>query len=291
MAHAAMVRTQPNPQAARAAQGIGRALSLIILALGGLFMLVPLAWMLSASLMPLSEVVKVPPVWFDISKYSLNNYRETLVDLEFARFFLNSLFIAVVITAAQLFTSSMAGYAFARFRFPGRSVLFVVVLSTMMIPFQVIMIPLFLMMIGLNLDNTFGGLILPAIVSPFGIFMMRQSMMSIPTALLEAARIDGASEFYIFFRIVLPLSRTALAALGILVFLASWDNYLWPLIITNSESLWTLPIAMSRLTEQYLSQTHLQMAGAAIMFLPILIVFIVLQRHFIEGIALGGLKG
>jgi multiple sugar transport system permease protein len=291
MTQATMTRTQPNQQLSRAAHGVGRALSLLILVLGGLFMLVPLAWMLSASLMPLSEVVKVPPVWFDISKYSLGNYRETLIDLEFARFFLNSLLIAAIITLAQLFTSSMAGYAFARFRFPGRSVLFVVVLSTMMIPFQVIMIPLFLMMIGLNLDNTFGGLILPAIVSPFGIFLMRQSMMSIPTALLEAARIDGASEFFIFFRIVLPLSRTALAALGILVFLASWDNYLWPLIITNSESLWTLPIAMSRLTEQYLSQTHLQMAGAAIMFLPILIVFLVLQRHFIEGIALGGLKG
>jgi multiple sugar transport system permease protein len=292
MTQAVMTRRSHDAQpTARVARSLGKTASLLILVLGGLFMLVPLAWMLSASLMPLSEVIKVPPVWFDLSKFSLNNYRETLIDLEFAKFFLNSLLIATLITAAQLFTSSMAGYAFARFRFPGRSVLFVVVLSTLMIPFQVIMIPLFLMMIGLNLDNTFGGLIIPAIVSPFGIFMMRQSMMSIPTALLEAARIDGASEFFIFFRIVLPLSRTALAALGILIFLASWDNYLWPLIITNSEALWTLPIGMARLTEQYLSQTHLQMAGAAIMFLPILIVFLVLQRHFIEGIALGGLKG
>jgi multiple sugar transport system permease protein len=121
--------------------------------------------------------------------------------------------------------------------------------------------------------------------------MMRQSMMAIPNALLEAARIDGASEFYIFFRIVLPLCRTPLAALGILIFLASWDDYIWPLIITNSETLWTLPVGMSRLTQQYLSQTHLQMAGASIMFIPILIVFLLLQRHFIEGIAMSGLKG
>lgn len=291
MTSAAMIRTRTTQPLSRAASSVGKALSLLILTLGGIFMMIPLGWMLSASLMPLSEVVKVPPVWFDVSKWSLNNYVETLVNLGFARFFLNSLLIAAVITFAQLFTSSMAGYAFARFRFPGRSVLFVVVLSTMMIPFQVIMIPLFLMMIGLNLDNTFGGLIIPAIVSPFGIFMLRQSMMAIPTALLEAARIDGASEFYIFFRIVLPLCRTPLAALGILIFLASWDNYIWPLIITNSETLWTLPIGMSRLTQQYLSQTHLQMAGASIMFIPILIVFLLLQRHFIEGIALGGLKG
>lgn len=291
MTQAATTRIRAAQPLSQVTSGIGKTLSLVILAVGGLFMLLPLLWMLSASLMPLSEVIKVPPVWFDISKFSLNNYVETLIDLKFTHFFLNSLLVASLVTAAQLLTSSMAGYAFARFRFPGRSVLFVVVLSTMMIPFQVIMIPLFLMMIGLHLSNTFGGLIIPMIVSPFGIFMMRQSMMSIPTALLEAARIDGASEFYIFFRIVIPLSRTPLAALGILIFLASWDNYIWPLIITNSESLWTLPLAMSRLTEQYISQTHLQMAGAAIMFLPILIVFLVLQRHFIEGIALGGLKG
>jgi multiple sugar transport system permease protein len=265
---------------ARVTSRLGRALSLVVLTLGGILMMIPLVWMISASMMPLSEVIKVPPVWFDISKWSLNNYFETLVDLGFARYFLNSLLVALVVTFAQLFTSSMAGYAFAKFRFPGRNVLF-----------QVIMIPLFLMMIGLNLDNTLGGLILPAIVSPFAIFMLRQSMMAIPNALLEAARIDGASEFYIFFRIVLPLCRTPLAALGILIFLASWDDYIWPLIITNSEALWTLPVGMSRLTQQYLSQTHLQMAGASIMFIPILIVFLLLQRHFIQGIALSGLKG
>jgi multiple sugar transport system permease protein len=167
---------------------LGRVLSLAILTLGGVFMLLPLVWMLSASLLPLQEVIKVPPVWFSVSEYSFNNYAEVWLNLEFYRFFLNSLLVAVIITVAQLLTSSMAGYAFARFRFFGRGVLFVVVLSTMMIPFQVIMIPLFIMMVGLNLVNTFGGLIIPAIVSPFGIFMMRQSMMSIPTALLEAAR-------------------------------------------------------------------------------------------------------
>jgi multiple sugar transport system permease protein len=185
----------------------------------------------------------------------------------------------------------MAGFAFARYDFPGRTVIFLLILSTMMIPFQVIMIPLFIMMARLHMVNTIWGMIIPAIVTPFGIFMMRQFMLNVPKALLEAARIDGASEPYIFARIMLPLCKPAIAALSIFAFLGSWDNFLWPLIIINSKELWTLPIAMSRFTEQYISQTHLQMAGASIMFIPVLIVFLLMQRNFIEGIAMTGLKG
>jgi len=258
---------------------------------GGVWMLLPLVWMLSASLMPLSEVIKVPPVWFAPDKYSLANYIEVWGRIGFARFFFNSTFVAVTITLAQLLTSSMAGFAFARYEFPGRTVIFILILSTMMIPFQVIMIPLFIMMARLGMVNTYWGMIVPAIVTPFGIFMMRQFMLSVPKALLEAARIDGASEPYIFSRIMLPLCKPAIAALAIFAFLGSWDNFLWPLIIINSKELWTLPIAMSRFTEQYISQTHLQMAGASIMFLPVLIVFLLMQRNFIEGIAMTGLKG
>jgi multiple sugar transport system permease protein len=146
-------------------------------------------------------------------------------------------------------------------------------------------------MARLHIVNTYSGLIIPAIVTPFGIFMMRQFMLGVPKPLLEAARIDGASEPYIFTRIMLPLCKPAIAALAIFAFLGSWDNFLWPLIIINSKQLWTLPIAMSRFTEQYISQTHLQMAGASIMFLPVLFVFLLMQRNFIEGIALTGLKG
>ncbi len=266
-------------------------LGLLVLVFGAVWMLLPLVWMLSASLMPLSEVIKVPPIWFAPAKYSLNNYLEVWGRVGFSRFFMNSVFVAFTITFAQLLTSSMAGFAFARYRFPGRTVIFILILSTLMIPFQVIMIPLFIMMARLHFVNTYWGMIIPAIVTPFGIFMMRQFMLGVPKPLLEAARIDGASEPYIFSRIMLPLCKPALAALAIFAFLGSWDNFLWPLIVINSKELWTLPIAMSRFTEQYISQTHLQMAGASIMFIPVLIVFLLMQRHFIEGIALSGLKG
>lgn len=288
---AAMVGVITQRRRRRWSEWITLGLGFLVLLAGGVWMLLPLVWMLSASLMPLSEVIKVPPVWFAPDKYSLANYIEVWGRIGFARFFFNSVFVAVTITLAQLLTSSMAGFAFARYEFPGRTVIFILILSTMMIPFQVIMIPLFIMMARLGMVNTYWGMIVPAIVTPFGIFMMRQFMLSVPKALLEAARIDGASEPYIFSRIMLPLCKPAIAALAIFAFLGSWDNFLWPLIIINSKELWTLPIAMSRFTEQYISQTHLQMAGASIMFLPVLIVFLLMQRNFIEGIAMTGLKG
>ncbi len=269
----------------------GRFAGLLVLLAGGVWMLLPLVWMLSASLMPLSEVIKVPPVWFAPQKYSLENFREVWFEVGFWRFALNSVFVAMTITGAQLLTSTMAGFAFARYEFPGRTVIFIVILSTLMIPFQVIMIPLFIMMARMGIVNTYAGLIVPALVTPFGIFLMRQFMLGVPKSLLEAARMDGAPEPFIYARIMLPLSKPAIAALTIFTFLAAWDDFLWPLIILNSKEKWTLPIAMSRFTEQYISQTHLQMAGAAVMFLPVLIVFLMMQRNFIEGVAMTGLKG
>ena len=270
---------------------LGKGIGLFVLLIGGIWMLLPLGWMLSASLMPLSEVIKIPPVWFAPAKYTVGNFSEVWFDIGFWRFSLNSAFVALTITTCQLLTSTMAGFAFARYEFPGRTVIFIVILSTLMIPFQVIMIPLFIMMAKLGLVNTYWGMIVPAIVTPFGIFLMRQFMLSVPKSLLEAARIDGASEPFIYARIMLPLSKPAIAALTIFTFLAAWDDFLWPLIIINSKQKWTLPIAMSRFTEQYISQTHLQMAGAAVMFLPVLIVFLMMQRNFIEGVAMTGLKG
>ena len=272
-------------------QNVGQILGLLVLTAGGIWMLLPLVWMLSASLMPLSEVIKVPPVWFAPTKYSPANYLEVWTSAGFWRFFLNTVFVSVSITFLQLLTSTMAGFAFARYEFPGRTLIFIVILSTLMIPFQVIMIPLYIMMARLGLVNTYWALILPAIITPFGIFLMRQFMLSIPKSLLEAARIDGASEPYIYSAIMLPLCKPAIAALTIFTFLSAWDDFLWPLIIINSKELWTLSIGMSRFTEQYISQTHLQMAGASIMFLPVLVVFLLMQRSFIEGITMTGLKG
>jgi multiple sugar transport system permease protein len=293
MTDIAIPRPKSEPRSRRLSwlQIVGVSLGLVVLTAGAVWMLLPLVWMLSASLMPLSEVIKVPPVWFAPLKYSFANYVEVWARIGFSRFFFNSAFIAITITLAQLLTSSMAGFAFARYRFPGRNVFFVIILSTLMIPFQVRMIPLFIMIARLGLVNTYWGIILPAIVTPFGIFMMRQFMLGIPSDLLDAARIDGAQEPYIYARIVLPLCKPAIAALTIFSFLGSWDNFLWPLIVVNSKKLWTLPIAMSRFTEQYISQTHLQMAGASVMFIPVLIVFLLMQRNFIEGIAMTGIKG
>jgi multiple sugar transport system permease protein len=272
-------------------QVLGRSLGLLILVAGGVWMLLPLVWMVSASLMPLSQVIQVPPVWFAPAHYSLNNYLEVWFDVGFARFFLNSVLVASGITFAQLLTSTMAGFAFARYEFPGRTLIFIIILSTLMIPFQVIMIPLFIMMARLGFVDSYWGLILPTVVTPFGIFLMRQFMLSVPKSMLEAARIDGAPEPYIYALIMLPLCKPAIAALTIFTFLAAWDDFLWPLIVINSRQLWTLPIAMARFTEQYIAQTHLQMAGAGIMFLPVLLVFLIMQRNFIEGITLSGLKG
>ena len=288
-----MTATAPTQPAAASGrmQWLGKALGLLVLLIGGVWMLLPLGWMLSASLMPLSEVIKVPPVWFAPTKYTVGNFSEVWFNIGFWRFSLNSAFVALTITTCQLLTSTMAGFAFARYEFPGRTVIFIVILSTLMIPFQVIMIPLFIMMAKLGMVNTYWGMIVPAIVTPFGIFLMRQFMLSVPKSLLEAARIDGASEPFIYARIMLPLSKPAIAALTIFTFLSAWDDFLWPLIIINSKQKWTLPIAMSRFTEQYISQTHLQMAGAAVMFLPVLIVFLLMQRNFIEGVAMTGLKG
>ncbi|MEM7532967.1 MAG: carbohydrate ABC transporter permease [Chloroflexota bacterium] len=281
----------PAANRSRPIPSVGEIIGLIILTAGGIWMLLPLVWMLSASLMPLSEVIKVPPVWFAPDKYSPANYLEVWTTGGFWRFFVNTAFVALTITALQLLTSTMAGFAFARYEFPGRTVIFIIILSTLMIPFQVIMIPLFIMMARLGLVNTYWGLILPAMITPFGIFLMRQFMLGIPKSLLEAARIDGASEPYIYGAIMLPLCKPAIAALTIFTFLAAWDDFLWPLIIINSKELWTLSVAMSRFTEQYIAQTHLQMAGASIMFLPVLIIFLLMQRNFIEGITMTGLKG
>ncbi len=288
-----MTATAPTqaPPANGRTQWLGKGIGLLVLLIGGVWMLLPLGWMLSASLMPLSEVIKVPPVWFAPTKYTVGNFSEVWFNIGFWRFSLNSAFVALTITTCQLLTSTMAGFAFARYEFPGRTVIFIVILSTLMIPFQVIMIPLFIMMAKMGLVNTYWGMIVPAIVTPFGIFLMRQFMLSVPKSLLEAARIDGAAEPYIYARIMLPLSKPAIAALTIFTFLSAWDDFLWPLIIINSKQKWTLPIAMSRFTEQYISQTHLQMAGAAVMFLPVLFVFLLMQRNFIEGVAMTGLKG
>jgi len=207
--------------------------------------------------------------------------------------YLNSMIVTTLTTLGILLTSSLAGYGFAKFHFPGRDALFLIVLATMMIPFFVVLIPIFYMISRLGWINSYPGLIVPNIVTAFGIFLMRQYMLSLPDEVLDAARVDGASEFEIYWRIVLPLSTPVIGALAILAFVYQWNNFLWPLVVARSDSMWTVPVGLNAL-RVYASSAqviNMQMAGATLGVVPVIAVFLVLQRYFVRGIALTGVKG
>ena len=268
----------------------GRALVYGALVAGSVVMLLPLAWMPPAALKPLYEVMRIPPTWIP-QEPTLENFRAVFAQFPFGRYFLNSLITATGITLSVVLTSAMAGYALAKFDFPGRNFLFLLILSSLMIPFQTRMIALYQVAISLRLQDTLLGVMFPWLVDAFGIFLMRQFMLTIPSDLIDAARIDGASEARIFWTIMLPLVRPALAALAIFTFLGAWEEFLWPLIITSSDASRTIPVGLQFFSEQYGTNIHWQMAGALIAALPMLAVFFLLQRQIIEGIALTGMKG
>jgi multiple sugar transport system permease protein len=260
-----------------------------VLVIGSIIMVAPFYWMVLTSLKSKSEIVRIPPSFFPES-LSLTNYVEAWGRLDFPVLLRNSIFLAVVMTIIQLLTSSLVGYVFAKIQFPGREVLFVIVLSTMMIPFSVVMIPLFLLIAKLKLANSYLGIIVPGLFSTFSIFLMRQFMGGIPDELLDAARIDGANEFRIFTSVVLPLSKSPLAALGILSFLGQWDSFLWPLIVLTDSDLFTLPVGLALFNNRFYTEYGPLLAGATIAVIPILIVFISAQRFFMESVALKGMK-
>lgn len=268
------------------------ALTYVLLGLGAVLMLLPFEWMVVASLMAPSEIMARPLVWFPAT-LQFDNYARLAHAIPLGRMYLNSLVVTAAITVGVLLTSSLAGYGFAKFQFPGRDVLFLLVLATMMIPFFVFLIPVFYLVSQLEWVDTYQGLIVPNIVTAFGIFLMRQYMFSLPDELLDAARIDGASELGIFWRIVLPLVGPALGALAILSFVHHWNAFLWPLVVLRSNDLATIPIGLNSL-RVYASQPeviNLQMAGAAAAVIPVVGVFTIFQRWFVQGIALTGLKG
>ena len=261
-----------------------------ILLIGAFTMLLPFMWMVSTSFKPSSEIYVFPPRWIPKNP-TLKNYVDLFSSINFGRPFLNTVIVASSITFLSVLLSSMAGYAFAKFRFKGRDKLFFLILATLMVPGQMTMIPVFLLLRYLGLLNTYTGLILPGAVSVFNIFFMRQFIITIPNDLIEAARIDGARESYIFFKIILPLSKPALTTISIFTFTGSWNSFLWPLIIAQDERMYTLPVAVSVLAGQYGENIAIQMAGSCIVITPILIFFLFAQRYFIKGIALTGLKG
>lgn len=262
-----------------------------LLIAGGILALFPVFVMVTASFKSLAEVLRVPPAWLP-EQLTLKNFREVFRQQPlYARYFLNSAIVALITVGSVLFTSSLAGYALSKFRFRGRNAIFIFILGTMMIPFEIRMVPLYVMVSDWHLTDTYLGLALPGLVGAFGIFLMRQFIASIPGDLMDAARIDGASEPGIFFRIVLPLSKPALSALAIFTLVGSWEAFLWPLLIVNSETMRTLPFGLALFAGRYLQRLDLQMAASVLTVLPMVIVFFVLQRRFVEGLTLTGLKG
>ena len=251
--------------------------------------LLPFFWMVSSSLKTMDNIFAYPVQWIP-NPVDWQSYPEAWAAQDFTRYFLNSTIVAVSITLGNLALASLAGYSLAKFRYKGRNLLFLLILSTMMLPLEVTMVPLFLLIKQFDWQNTYQGLIIPFLVDGFGVFLMRQYLLAIPNDLIEAARLDGASELRIYAQIVMPLCKPALAALGVFTFREAWDMYIWPLIIISKDSLRPLPIGISLFMGENGTNWNQLMAVAAIGALPMIVLFFVLQRSFIQGIAITGLK-
>jgi multiple sugar transport system permease protein len=261
-----------------------------LLIVGGAVMIFPFFWMLSSSLKNDVEAFATPPTLFP-SAPSLDNYRKVISHLDVKQLFVNSVMVSVTVTALQLLTSALAGYAFARIHFRGKNILFIAYLVTMMVPMQVIIVPLFIEMRELHLIDSLIGLGLPMIVSAFGVFFMRQAMMGIPKELEEAAILDGASHFKIFSRIAIPLTIPALSTLGILAFMSVWNSFLWPLIIIYSPEKMTIPLGLANLHGENLTDWPMVMAGTSMAVIPIALLYITLQKRITQSFLTAGLKG
>ena len=259
------------------------------LALMALLTALPLLWMISASLMPAGEAMNLPARLLP-SRPTLEHYVVLFERLNLGRTLANTFLLASMVTGVSLLCNSMAGYAFAKLRFPGRGRLFALLLATLIVPPQVTVLPLFLEIRALGLVNSFGGILVAGIATVFGIFLVRQFAQGIPDELLDAARLDGASEWKIYWTVVMPLLRPILVTLGVFTFLTSWNDFMWPLIVLTDESKYTLPVALANLSGEHVQDTELMMAGAVVTVLPGLLLFLALQRQYIEGITMGGVK-
>ncbi len=262
----------------------------LTMALGALVFFLPIFYMLTGSLKQSSDIFKVPFQWIP-SPFVPENYTEAMKVAPFGRYFLNSLIVGVFTTLLNVFFSALTGYGFAKYNFWGKKFLFIAILSTLMIPFQAIMVPLYIIVRDFSWLNSYLGLIIPWSLSAFGVFLMRQFILSIPNELMDAARIDGDSELGIFWHVVLPLSKTPLVTLAIFTFLDSWNNLLWPLIIITKPEMRTVSLGLTEFQTLHGTSYNLLMAGSTVATIPILILFIFLQRYFIRGVVLSGLKG
>jgi multiple sugar transport system permease protein len=262
-----------------------------VVTVGFVAVITPFVWMILGSFKGQGELLRVPPTWWPESP-TLDNYRSLFGKQSFLRYFFNSAFVAVVITVANVTFSSMVGYALAKLVFRGKKLVFALVMGTLMIPGMVTFVPLFVLVANLGMVDSYPGLILPFLVTPFGVFLMRQFIIGLPDDLLDAGRIDGAGELRIFRQIILPLCGPALATLGILTFLGSWNSFLWPLVVAQTQNYYTLPVALALFSnnQQFIPNYGVLLAGATVVVVPVLIVFLIFQRRFIEGIASTGIK-
>jgi len=260
------------------------------LVIGAVLALIPMLWMVSASVMPAGQASSYPPRLFP-AEVTFEHYVALFTRLDLGRSLLNSAIVAFTVTAVSIVINSMAGYAFAKLRFRGRDGLFRVLAAGLVIPVQVSMLPLFLLLKQMGLINSYWGVIIPGMASIFGIFLIRQYAQSIPDDLLDAARMDGAGEFRIYASIVLPTIVPILATMAIWTFLSTWNDFMWPLIVLSDDAKWTLPVALANLSGEHVQDTELMMAGSVLTILPVMLMFLFLQRYYIQGVMVGSVKG
>jgi ABC-type glycerol-3-phosphate transport system permease component len=262
------------------------------LILVSLYMILPFFWMLSTSLKPENEIFASPPILIS-SNMSLAAYKTIIFDGNILRVLLNTFIIAGCATIVRLFFCSLGGFGFAKYKFLGKGALFAILVATLVIPFSITLVPLFVVMVQLKWTNTFLPLIIPGAASAFGIFFMRQYISTIENELLDAARIDGANEFAIFTRIIIPIVAPGMTSLGLIFFMGAWNDFLWPLVILKKPDLFTLPIAINQMIQSMIGRPvySQQMAAAVISIIPLLIIFLIFQRRFVEGITAGAIKG
>lgn len=255
----------------------------------GVMTFLPFLWMVSASFMSTGAANTYPPKLFP-DKFNFSHYQNLLTRLNLTRYLFNSLVISLGVTFFSLLLNSMAGYAFAKYRFARKKGLFKFLLSSMIIPAQVTMLPVFLILKNMGFINTYFAIIIPGMASIFGIFLIRQYALSIPDSLIEAAKMDGATELQIYYRVILPLCKPILVTLGLFTFMGTWNDFLWPLIVMTDSNMYTMPVALANLMSEHVQDTELMMAGSVITIVPVLVVFLALQKYYIKGIMMGSVK-
>lgn len=296
MSHSTVIQSPPEVGPSKTWTSTGRnkvtatdALRVVILVTSALLALIPIMWLVLGSFKTPAELSERPPTLLPDS-WGLSNYTEALTRFDFASYLANSVIVTLAATLLTLVINSMAAYALAKYNFRGKNGLFLLTLATIMIPLQVILIPVYQVVASLGMVNTLWGLIIPAAATPTGVFILRQYMLSIPDELIEAARVDGAGEFRIFARIVLPMCRPALAVVAILSIMWRWNDFLWPLVVAQSEAVYTLPVALARFTAEETVPFNLIIAMSVVTVLPVIILFLFFQRQIVTGIANTGIK-